>query len=68
MCLDPRKLKQYRQALGLTQQEAASKAGIPLRQLESWEQAERTNARVGSVAKLARALGVQIEDLLKKTE
>lgn len=50
-------LRQLREKAGLTQQQLAGKAGLPLSSLRSHEQGQRTPSWA-AVVKLARALGV----------
>lgn len=53
-------LRQLREKSGLTQQQLADKAGLPVGSLRSHEQGQRLpNWR--TVVKLARALGVSVE-------
>jgi transcriptional regulator with XRE-family HTH domain len=58
-----RRLKQLREAKGLTQVELAIKAGLSPSNVAQIEQGQRPDPRVSTVAALAQALGVDIGDL-----
>lgn len=60
------KLKEVRQAAGLSQRQLAEKAGISVRTLQHWETGERDlkKAAVMTVLALAEALGCDINDIL----
>lgn len=60
-------LKSLRQAAGLTQSALASRSGINLRQIQKIESGEikLENITLRSAARLAEALGVTMEELLK---
>ena len=51
------RLQRLRSEAGLTQQQVADKAGVPLQTLRNWEH-DRREPLVGAAFKLARALGV----------
>ena len=57
-----RRLQRLRLAAGLTQEELAGKAGVPVWSLRNWEHDHRLPGLV-PVYKLAQALGVQMEEL-----
>jgi DNA-binding XRE family transcriptional regulator len=64
--LDTHKIKELRDKLKLTQDEAAKRAGLPGRQ--RWNQIERgreTNLTIETLERVAAALGVKARDLLK---
>lgn len=60
------KLKEARQAKGLTQKELAEAAGLSLRTLQHYEQGSKdlNMAAAITVYAIASALGVKVEDLL----
>jgi transcriptional regulator with XRE-family HTH domain len=57
------KLKEVREAAGLTQAQLAERSGIPLGTIREYEQNKR-EPLVSKAGKLARALGQTIEALL----
>jgi transcriptional regulator with XRE-family HTH domain len=57
-----RRLQRLRRAAGLTQEELAKKAGLPVWSLRNWEHDHRLPGLV-PVYKLAKALGVAMEEL-----
>lgn len=59
-------LKKVRKIIGLTQEELSKKSGVDVGTIRSYEQgwASINNASVSRVIKLAKALGVNIEDIL----
>ena len=61
------KLKEVRQAKGLTQKQLAEATGNSLRTLQHYEQGSKdpNQAAAITVYGLAKALGVRIEDLLE---
>jgi transcriptional regulator with XRE-family HTH domain len=64
--LDFGKIKQIRERLGLTQEEAAKKAGFSNRQYwNNIESGRRTNIELNTLDAIARALKVSAKDLLK---
>ena len=60
-------LKSLRQAAGLTQSALASRSGINLRQIQKIEAGEikMENITLQTAARLAQALGITMEELLK---
>lgn len=69
MTLDLEKIRRLRQQAGLTMQAAAEKAGLDNRQRwNSVESGRRADPSVSTVAKIAKALGVKVDDLLTKCE
>jgi transcriptional regulator with XRE-family HTH domain len=60
-------LKRRRKALGLTQEEAAKRAGINKSTLNQIEQGKR-QARVSTLKKLADALNCEVQDFFPKGE
>ena len=64
--LNTKKMREKRQALGLTQQEAAEKAGFGDRQRWSdIESGRRSNVTIETLEQIAKTLGVKACDLLK---
>jgi transcriptional regulator with XRE-family HTH domain len=59
-----KKLKELREAAGLTQQELAVKAGLSVSNVASIEQRQEGNPRINTVMALASALGVDVAELL----
>ena len=62
------RLRAYRDRLGMSQSELAKEAGVPVRQIQLFEQRQRdiNKTQAQTVAKLARALHVPGEDLLER--
>lgn len=62
------KLKQYREAAGITQAELAKLTGISVRVIQNYEQGTRplNGARAITVYQIAKALNCTVEDLLEK--
>ena len=58
------KLRELREARGLTQGQLAVKSGVGQSHISRLEAGQRPNAKVSTVARLAHALGVGIDDLL----
>ena len=60
-------LKRIRKISGLSQRELAELAGVPIRQIQLFEQKQRdiNHTRAIDVVKLARVLGCKTEDLLQ---
>lgn len=61
-------LKRIREGLGLSQNKLATLSGVSNRMIQHYEQGVKdiNKAQVGTVYKLAKALGVNIEDLIEK--
>jgi transcriptional regulator with XRE-family HTH domain len=59
-------LQKLRDAIGISQAELAKRAGVSLDSLRNWEQ-DRVLPRVDTAAKLAQALGVSVDELLKSS-
>lgn len=59
------KIKKFRQKLGLSQDDFARKANVPYTTLTKIETGVIKKPSVFVVNKIAKALGVSIEDLLK---
>jgi transcriptional regulator with XRE-family HTH domain len=59
----PGKIRAAREALSWTQAELAAISGVSVRGVQAWE-AGTKEPKVASLAKLAKALGKQVADLL----
>jgi len=64
------KLKQIREAAGMSQSELAKASGISVRVLQNYEQGTRplNGARAITVYHIATALGCTVEDLINTEE
>ena len=64
------KLKQHREAAGLTQAELGKLTGISVRVIQNYEQGTRplNGARAITVYKIAKALGCEMENLVEVLE
>ena len=60
-------LKRIRKISGLSQKELAELSGVPLRQIQLFEQRQRdiNHTRAIDVVKMSRVLGCKVEDLLQ---
>ena len=60
-------LKRLRKLAGLSQRELSELSGVPLRQIQLFEQRQRNinHTKAIDVVKLARVLGCKTEDLLQ---
>ena len=60
-------IQRIRKQRGMTQKELASRSGVDIRKLQNYEQGVRdiNGASVLTVYKLARALGVNTEELIE---
>jgi transcriptional regulator with XRE-family HTH domain len=63
-----KRIKERREAAGLTQQQLAVKAGLSVSNLAQIEQGQKADPRISTVVALARALGVTVDDLLQLPE
>ena len=59
------KIKQIRHKKGLTQDELARKSELPYTTLTKFESSAITKPTIQTVVKIAKGLGVSIDDLLK---
>ena len=57
------KLKQRREELAMTQEELAKKSGVSRGTICALEKDENKNATTGTLAKLAVALNIRVEEL-----
>jgi transcriptional regulator with XRE-family HTH domain len=57
------RLRELRGRAGLAQGQLAEQASIPVDSIQNWEQG-RTKPRLEALAKLARALGASLDDLV----
>ena len=60
-----KKIKKLRQRNGLTQEKLAIEAGIPYTTLTKIESGVIKKPAVQTVVKIAKALGIRVEDLFK---
>ena len=60
-------LKKYRERAGITQSELSLRTGVNLRTLQDYEQGSKpiNKAAAITVYRIAKALGVNVEDLLE---
>lgn len=58
-----RTLQDLRAKAGLSQAQLAAKAGIPVKTIQAWEISRRTPRWIGMLFRLARGLGVSMEEL-----
>ena len=61
-------LKRIREASGMSQSQLSNEAGVSLRSVQMYEQRNKdvNKAQAITLAKIARALGCEVEDLLEK--
>jgi len=59
-------IKKYRAKLGISQDKLSKLAGITLHTITKIESGATPNPRIETVKKIANALGVSIDDLMKK--
>lgn len=57
-------LKEKRKQARMTQPQLAEESGVPLRTIQNWEKSGISRAIVGSLKRVADALGCKIDDLL----
>lgn len=62
--MNPDKLKKARKALGLTQEELAEKSGVSRGHISQIEAGNTKTTNPASIVKLAKALKVEVEDLM----
>jgi transcriptional regulator with XRE-family HTH domain len=60
-------LKAIRRAAGVTQQQLADKAEIPLKTIQDWEQTGRSPRDMQRLVPIAEALGCTVDELLGRT-
>lgn len=65
-----KKLKELRQARGLSQSQLADKAGINVRVLQHYEQGSKNfdHARIDTLLKICLALNCKLEDVIENPE
>lgn len=65
-----KKLKELRQARGLSQSQLADKAGINVRVLQHYEQGSKNfdHARIDTLMKICIALNCKLEDVIENPE
>lgn len=62
------RLRQARRDRGVSQEELAGRAGVSRDIIAKLEQGRRTTARIGTLARISNALGIELSDLLGKRE
>lgn len=64
------KLKEKRQALGLSQSQLAEKSGVNVRVLQHYEQGSKNfdHARIDTILKICIALNCKLEDVIEDEE
>ena len=64
------KLKEMRQAKGLSQSQLAEKTGINVRTIQHYEQGSKIfdHARIDTILKICIALGCKLEDIIENPE
>lgn len=65
-----KKLKELRQAAGLSQSQLAEKTGINVRTLQHYEQGSKVfdHARIDTILKVCLALNCKLEDVIENQE
>ena len=58
------KIQKRREAAGISRAELSKQSGVPIRTLEGWEYGQNLPRDVYQLAKVARVLNCQIEDLI----
>ncbi len=60
-------LKRYRKCIGLSQRDLANESGVPLRQIQMFEQRQRdiNKTSAETILRLSKALHVKMEDLME---
>jgi transcriptional regulator with XRE-family HTH domain len=59
-----RRIRELREAAGMTQQALAVAAGVSISVVTKLEQGQNEDPRVSTLQALARALGVKVDDML----
>ena len=62
------RVKQLREAAGMSQQALAVSAGLSISVITQLEQGQKADPRISTVAALAQALGVTVDELLREEE
>ena len=60
-----RNIKKYRDKLGISQDKLSKLAGVTLHTLTKIESGATPDPRIETVSKIAKGLGVSVDDLLK---
>src|SRR5262249_55947318 len=63
-----RRVRQLREAAGLSQQSLAVAAGLSISVVTQLEQGKKADQRISTVAALAEALGVTVDELLAEPD
>ena len=61
-----RNIKKYRDKLGISQDKLSKLAGVTLHTLTKIESGATPDPRIETVSKIARGLGVGVDDLIQK--
>jgi transcriptional regulator with XRE-family HTH domain len=59
------RIRQMREALGLTQSELAQRAGVTAAAVSQWENRQTKGLKGSSLIRAAEALGVEVKDLME---
>lgn len=60
-------IRAARERRGMTREELGERAGLPWKSVRNWEQ-NRTQPQLAALARLAAALGVRADDLLRHVD
>jgi transcriptional regulator with XRE-family HTH domain len=58
------RVRELREALGLSQEAFAEKAGLKYKHYQSWEAGRKIDVRLSTIEKYARACGIELWELL----
>lgn len=58
------KIREIREKVGISRTELSKRSGVPLRTIENWELEQRRPTDARQLQKIAKELGVIIEDLI----
>lgn len=58
------KIREIRERVGISRTELSKRSGVPLRTIENWELEQRRPTDARQLQKIAKELGVIIEDLI----
>ncbi len=62
------KIRELREAAGMTRPELSERSGVPKRTIDDWENERRVPRDVYQLKKVANVLGVHIDDLINWEE
>jgi len=63
-----KRIKELREAAGLTQQQLAANAGVSVSIVAQLEQGATANPKHSTITKIANGLGVPVTELVKESE